>query len=325
MVTNAHQVAPDIYQLRIPLPYLLNHVYCYVLRDTGGWTIMDTGLNWPDARAAWALYFEQLGINPKTDIQKIIITHMHPDHFGMAGWLQGQSGAPVYISGRDGNAARRVWYEWKDRVEDMRTFFQTCALPETMMQKVLSAGNETALLTAPLPERIESINGGDQLVIGERVFSVISAPGHSDGQILFYHAPEELLISGDHVLMKITPNIGLWPETESAPLSRYLASLTALRDLPVKLALPGHKSVIQHWQKRIEELQTHHMDRLALLQQAASPGVNVYEATGKIFDLSRLTPHEIRFAIAETLAHLEHLHDAHLIEREDGEIFTFHG
>ncbi len=325
MAIAAQCVAPDIYQARIPLPYQLNHVYCYLLRDASGWAVVDTGLNWPEARAAWFSYFEQLGINPKEDIRKIVLTHMHPDHFGMAGWFQEQSSAPVYISERDFHAAKRMWYEREDRVEDMRRYFRKCGLPENEIPGVLKAGDDTAVLTMPLPSQVKTISGGDQIVIGDRAFSVISASGHSDGQVIFYHAPEELMLSGDHVLMKITPNIGLWPESDPAPLGRYLASLMSLRNLPVKLALPGHKTVISDWQGRIEELQVHHVQRLAQLRDASMPGATVYQAAEKIFDFSRLTAHEIRFALAETLAHLEHLRDENILKRDDSEVLIFHG
>ncbi len=325
MVMNAHSVAPDIYQVRIPLPYLLNHVYCYLLRDSAGWAIVDTGLNWPEARAAWEACFEQLEINPKTDIQKIVVTHMHPDHFGMAGWFQAQSGAPVYLSAHDRDTALRVWYEWPDRSEEMRVFFQKCALSEDKIREVIAAGDDTAQLTTPLPDQLERIEG-DTITIGDRNFRVIPAQGHSDGQVLFYHEPEGLMISGDQVLMKITPNIGVWPETAPAPLARYLASLASLHELPVKLALPGHKTVIHHWQARIKELQAHHEDRLALLQKAVTSNTTVFEAMCKIFDMSRLTSHEVRFALAETLAHLEYLRDAGRIGSQDtGDTFLFHG
>jgi len=325
MAITAHLVAPDIYQARIPLPYQLNHVFCYLLRDGSGWTIVDTGLNWPEAQAAWFAYFEQLGINPKEDIRKIILTHMHPDHFGMAGWFQSQSGAPIYISERELHTVHYIWYAWAAREVNMRHYFQKCGLPENLVETAIQAGNSTAALTAPLPKQIEPLPADGQIVIGDRTFSVITAPGHSDGQALFYHAPEELLLSGDHVLLKITPNIGLWPESDPAPLARYLASLDALCDLPVKLALPGHKSVIHNWQARINELQAHHAQRLALLHEKSARGITVFQAAGEIFDLSRLTQHEIRFALAETLAHLEYLGDTGALQREDGDVYFFKG
>jgi glyoxylase-like metal-dependent hydrolase (beta-lactamase superfamily II) len=108
--------------------------------------------------------------------------------------------------------------------------------------------------------------------MGGRLFQTLLAPGHADGQLLFYQPAEALLLSGDHVLMKITPNIGYWPTSEPDPLGRYLDSLAELRPLPVKLALPGHRTLIHHWDHRIGELIHHHVERLE--KMTAPPGVN---------------------------------------------------
>jgi glyoxylase-like metal-dependent hydrolase (beta-lactamase superfamily II) len=311
----AVRVAEDIYQVRIPLPYLLNHVYCYLLRGDDGWTVVDTGLNHPEAQEIWKSVFTALNIQP-SDIRRIVLTHMHPDHFGMAGWFQEISGAPVMISQRDYDAAQIMWIHRGGRDHILAAFFVQCGTRPEDAQIITDATEATAKMTAPYPQRFEFLEPDTTMTFGGRDFQVIAAPGHCDGQLIFYHEADKLLLSGDHVLMKITPNIGLWPHIDPAPLARYLASLNTLRDLDVQVALPGHKSLITDWRGRIGELLAHHDHRLALMRDAAK-GATVYDVSRAIFDFDRLTVHELRFALAETLAHLEYLRETGVLARED--------
>ena len=162
------------------------------------------------------------------------------------------------------------------------------------------------------------------VTLGQRQFRAIHAPGHSDGQLIFYDADDQLCLSGDHVLMKITPNIGAWMHNQPNPLRRYLDSLQALADLDVRLALPGHKWLIHDWRGRIEELIAHHDLRLGHTLDAIEGGAaTVYQVAGEIFDMTRFTPHEWRFAMAETLAHLQLLEERAQITRGDEPVLRF--
>jgi glyoxylase-like metal-dependent hydrolase (beta-lactamase superfamily II) len=176
-----------------------------------------------------------------------------------------------------------------------------------MIATVVTSLGSTGEMTYPHPTQIVTLNPGDNITIGKRTFQSIHAPGHSDGQLIFYDPADKLLLSGDHVLMKITPNIGLWPDTEPDPLGRFLASLESLRDLDVRLALPGHKALITEWRLRLDELLHHHAQRLDHTLAAIQGGATVYEASLKVFNSLTFTPHEWRFAMVETLAHLENL------------------
>jgi glyoxylase-like metal-dependent hydrolase (beta-lactamase superfamily II) len=314
-------VTDDIFQVHLPLPFALNRVNCYLLRGADGWTIVDTGLNTAEGRAAWDTTFAALGIAP-TDIMQIVLTHAHPDHFGLAGWLQEQTGVPVRLSAREVAFARSVWQEGS-LGKGFDRYLIRLGMPEDTARTVALGVTSTGEKTLPHPTRLDNIQAGDEIQMGKRRFRMIHTPGHSDGQIIFYDAADRLLLCGDHVLMKITPNIGLWPESDPDPLGRFLDSLHELKSLDVRLALPGHKSLITDWRGRLDELLAHHQARLQHTLAAVAQGANVYDAARMVFDSATFSPHEWRFAMAETLAHLDYLERRGQVRRLDGDVWHF--
>jgi len=303
------QIEPDIYQLQIPLPFALNIVNVYLLRGKSAWTIVDTGINTRQARQTWQRAFAALSITP-ADIEQIVLTHVHPDHYGLAGWLQAltrEAGCPVpvYASKREDEQARFLWQQNDSRLE---TWLPANGLPAAMAVDLKRSMDETRAMTLPFPPLLEHIVPGQVMCLGSRDFQTILAPGHSDAQIIFYDAEAQLLLSGDHVLMQITPNIGLWARSEPNPLGRFLQSLQELKSLPVRRALPGHKYLIDDWQGRIEELLAHHESRLQNVIHSIERGARTaYDVAQDIFETAPFTVHEWRFAIVESLAHLQYL------------------
>ncbi len=301
-------VADDIYQVRLPLPFALNSVNVYLLRDGDGWTLVDTGLNTREARAAWETVFTELNIK-SGDIHRIILTHVHPDHYGMAGWFQSRTDGdlPVYLSRRETELVRLLWEGEGLQAREFSHFLAIYGMPNDMIDIVGDSLTNTIHHTYPHPTNLQPLIPGDTITIGARTFRIIHAPGHSDGHLIFYDVADHLMLPGDHVLMKITPNIGSWPDTDPDPLGRYLDSLKSLSSYDVRLALPGHKSLITDWNGRLTELLHHHDQRLDHTLSAIAGGATVYEASRKVFDSARFSPHEWRFAVVETLAHLEYL------------------
>ena len=301
-------VAPGIYQVQIPLPFALRIVNCYLLSGAEGWTVVDTGLNTALARQTWQLAFTELGIQLQ-DIQQIILTHSHPDHYGLAGWLQQKARGvpPVLMSAREAELAHWVWQQEDGWAEAVTSFWQRCGVPDEMATAVVLETDRTRQRTRPHPQTIHTIEPGTTIKLGDRLFQIIHTPGHSDGQIIFYDADDRLLLCGDQVLLKITPNISLWPFGEPDPLGRYLQSLNQLAQLDVRLALPGHGLLIHDLRGRIRELEKHHAERLMVMETAVNGSASPYAISQRVFNLDTLNIHEKRFAVAETLAHLDYL------------------
>ncbi len=318
------EIAPSIYQVLLPLPFALRIVNCYLIRDTEGWTIIDTGLHIPEGPQTWLQAFNDLNIRPGT-LQRIILTHYHPDHYGLSGWLQswhaeqGYPPPPVFISAIDGEQARIIFQSDGRQVSVLMDFFRRCGMPEDLAQLLTEDIQKLHRLLQPPPDRFHILSPGETLAVGDYRFHIIHTPGHSDGHLVFWDEASRILLCGDHVLQHITPNISQWPTTAANPLGRYIASLKQLESLPVQKALPGHGPIITDWQGRLQELQHHHEERLAHMYDAVQPSASVYDVATQVFDFPSLSYHEMRFAIAETRAHLEHLvHLGELALSENG-------
>ena len=310
------QVAEGIFQVQLPLPFPLRTVNCYVLRDGDGWTIIDTGINYPAGRAAWRAALAELEIAPKT-IQRIVLTHAHPDHYGMAGWLAERSGATVQLAPLEQEFVRVAWHAGAANEQVIVEFFQAHGMPAELAEQVRHSMAETRTMTLPWPAT-SVIEPGELMQIGERSFQVLATPGHSDQHLAFYCAEERLLLCGDAVLIKITPNISLWPHGRPDPLADFLQSLDRLAELHVELALPGHGPLIRTFGERLAELRAHHHERLVIMEQAAGSGATAFSICTAVFPTSTLSPHQLRFAMAETLAHLEYLVGVGSLERAGG-------
>jgi glyoxylase-like metal-dependent hydrolase (beta-lactamase superfamily II) len=282
-----------IRRITLPLPTRPGHVHAYLLPGDDGWTLVDTGLGLPDAGERWA---EELR---DTAVTRIFVTHFHPDHVGAAADVASLTGAPVVQGRLDYSQCELVWgsESWPQRITD---WFLRHGVPRDVAEELLESGNvyRPFIRFQSDPQLVEE---GDR--VGD--WELVAAPGHADGQLCL--SRDDLLVSADHLLGRITPTVGLWPESREDPLADYLESLRRTIELAPMLALPGHGDPIEDPVGRAHELLEHH--RLRLDRTAASLSSEprtAYEVSIPLFGAD-LKPSARRFAVAETLSHLERL------------------
>ncbi len=307
-----------IYKARLPLPFKLDHVNCYAVKGDNGWTVIDTGLYYEETRRAWKEFMAEHGFQPG-DIEAIYVTHYHPDHYGSAGWLQELSGAPVYMSATEAALAKKIWSREPEDRDIMLNSFLENGVPRELAEKLLDGIDHTSAGVYQHPT-VTTLSAGNEVELGGYKYRVIITPGHSDGHVCFYGEENGILISGDHLLPKITSNISLWPHSHPDPLDNFFKSLEQNKTLEVSLVLPAHGNSFSHMRERVDELIEHHKQRLEIMKDAAGEkGATVFEVSSKVFS-GDLTLHEIRFALTETLAHLVYLEKrGHLrVSRRDG-------
>jgi glyoxylase-like metal-dependent hydrolase (beta-lactamase superfamily II) len=314
----------DITQVSLPLPFALKIIHAYVVTGTDGITLIDTGLHIGEDLDTWERARQELGWEWK-DVEKIVLTHYHPDHYGLAGTLQKKTGAPVYMSKTDAEQALLFWREDSDQPETMARFYAKHGLDEEWVKQMPDHLRNFRRWVEPHPQPTY-IAGGETVRLGNRSYEVLHTPGHADGHLSFYDPEREWLIGGDFLLPKITPNISLWPGCDPNPLRSYLTTLDRMNDLSVKKVFPSHGPVFDHYRKRIEELKAHHAARLNEMLEFVKEGPKTAKEVCDFIFGSNLSIHNLRFALSETLAHLEYLRDEGMLQlaEDKGRFYYMH-
>jgi len=290
----------EITQIKVPLPFPLRWVNAYLVRGSHGYTVIDPGLHTPDAEALWQQALSELGIAFE-HIEQIVLTHHHPDHYGMAGWFQARTGAPVLLSETGLRQVRLMWNDEQPMSALLLELFVRHGLPQAGLEEMTKHMTSFVELVSPQPE-VTLLREG-HVRLGDRVYEAIETPGHAAGHLVFYDAEAETIFCGDHVLPQISPNVSFLPQVEDNPLGAYLRSLQEMAALKVKMAYPGHREPWSGFSARSEELVRHHHERLALMEDRLSAPLSAYEVCRATFG-DRLSVHQLRFALSETIAHL---------------------
>lgn len=315
------KIDKNIYKIVLPLPFRLDSINCYLLYNGDGWDIIDTGLNYASAHEAWEKFFQK-GQVKLNDIKAIYLTHYHPDHYGLAGWLQTLTGAPVYIHRSESSQVEQSWKKGRLNFPLVGDLFSEHGMPAALSAEV--ADDMSGILAHVQPHPVLSyLDGGEEIEMGCRRFRVLPTPGHSIGHICFFCEEEGILISGDHILPSITSNISLWPTSHPNPLELFLTSLEMTGCLPVSKVLPAHGECFTDCAGRVDQLIEHHRRRLCIITDLAGGGVSAYNICVSLFG-DDLSLHEQRFAMAETLAHLAYLESrGRVVSRRDGGVIVY--
>lgn len=306
------EVAPGIFQLKTVIPNNpLGYVLPYLITGTNGHTIVDTGWNCDEAFDDLKQGLRDLHVN-FLDIKTIVLTHLHPDHFGLAGRIKERSGAEVVIHEREAAQVGSRFSQGRDQMWfGIAPWLKANGVSaEELAQMEAYAQRHYGTMTFP-PAADRTAKTSEMLLLGDRSFEVVWTPGHTPGHMCLYQPEEKILITGDTILPTISPNISLHPHTPGNPLGEFIQSLQKLEQIPADLVLPAHERIIENLAVRARELIAHHEERLEEMFVAIGDGEPTpYEVASKVkWNVGSWEQMNVwlrRFALSETLAHLEY-------------------
>jgi glyoxylase-like metal-dependent hydrolase (beta-lactamase superfamily II) len=303
------EIAPGVQWFRLPLPYRLDHVNIYLIEGGSGWIVLDTGLGTDICRTTWESILSGPLAGQRLD--SMIVTHFHPDHVGLAGWLANRLDLPLSMPRPEYLYSLALQYAPGDLGADMhRPFYRRHGLSHVVTEAVLGRGHEYLRQTTGVPTTYHRIQHGDTLRIDARNFQVITGGGHALEQAMLYRPDERLFFAADQVIARISPNVSVHAmEPDLDALGIYLRSLSGLRDLvaPDVLVLPGHGLPFYGLHHRIAELIEHHTQRCAAIADACrQKPLSVADIVPHVFH-RELDEHQTGFAFGEVLAHVNHM------------------
>ena len=307
------EVAPGVRWLRMGLPFALDHINLWLLRDrldgVDGWTIVDCGIADDHTRANWERIFQN-------DMQgmpvlRVVVTHMHPDHIGLAHWLCERWACRLWISATDWNVARTASRATSDvGGNDAARFFATHGLSDpAALDKVRARGDYYASMVPAVPERHRRLLDGMRVAIGGHDWQCHVGYGHAPEHMALHAPALKLLIAGDMVLPRISTNVSVMHmEPEADPLTLYLDSIERLRELPADtLVLPSHGRPFTGLHTRIDQLQAHHAERFDEVLAACCDAPQSAADLLMVLFKRKLDLHQTTFAMGESVAHLHAL------------------
>jgi len=303
------EIAPGILWVRVPLPFRLDHINVFLIDDGDGWAILDTGIGNEATRTLW----ETLANGPLAGrrLTRLIVTHHHPDHIGLAGWLCERFDLPLLTSETSYLFCQNVSLSpGALDAKPYRDFYLRHGVDEAVTNRVATQGHGYLRMVSGLPPTFERLVAGDTLRIGGRSFEVLTGDGHSPEQVMLYGRADNIFLAADQVLAKITPNISVWAvNPKDDPLGLYIRSLGALkRNLPADaLVLPGHQLPFYGLHTRADELIAHHEARCAVLAEACRRQSHSAAELVPVLFPRQLDPHQLSFAFSETLAHVNYM------------------
>ena len=312
------EVAPGVLWLRMPLPFALDHINLWLLRDGAGWAAVDCGIASADTQSLWdSIIRDVLG---DSEIARVIVTHFHPDHIGNAGWLTQRFGVPLWMTSAEyltahANFEARAGYG----AEPTARFFAAHGLDAQRVHAIAARGNLYRKIICEPPHRFVRMIDDDQIRVGDNTWRLIVGHGHAVEHAALYCEALRTLISGDMLLPKISTNVSVWPtEPEGDPLNLFLRSIDLFTQLPADtLVLPSHGLPFRGAQARVAMLHAHHAERLAEVVEECESPKTAAELIPVLFR-RELDLHQTFFAMGEAIAHLHYLWHQGRLERMRG-------
>jgi glyoxylase-like metal-dependent hydrolase (beta-lactamase superfamily II) len=315
------QLLPGLWWLRLPLPLRLDHVNVWLARDPEGWTIVDTGFDTPETRQIWEAVLRSLLAD--APVHRLLATHYHPDHIGLAGWLAARTGAELWTTRSEWLLARLLSLDTSEEFDRVHELYDRLSgLPEPLIRERRAAGNLYRKRASPPPGRYRRLRAGNDIALAGRRFRVVIGEGHAPEMITLVSMERDLVIAADQLLPRISPVVAVPASApESDPLSDFLASLERYREIPADaMVLPSHGRPYCNLPVRLQQLAEHHEERLERALQACVAPATIFEILPALFE-SEIGPSQLGFALGETWAHMNHLLARGAVERwlaEDG-------
>ncbi len=316
------EVLPGVHLLRLPLTGSpLRHTNGYLIRADDGWTLVDCGWDMPDVLDALRNQMSDLGARLE-DIRTLVITHFHTDHYGMAGTLLGLTQAKMLMHRLDWVHIEQEMVDFGGMISRINAWLRLNGAPTEMTDAEQDRASSN-FRRYSIVEPDVKVEDNHEIIVGNHKLQVIWTPGHTNGHICLYDEERKALLTGDHVLDPISPNVSLAREYQGNPLGQYLQSLRKVAALDADLVLPAHGDPFYGISRRVRELLEHHDEREAEVLEAASHGERTgYQIAASLpWTRRRRTFYDLqlgqqRMALTETLAHLEELRSRGLIRRE---------
>ncbi|MFC1822985.1 MBL fold metallo-hydrolase [Thermodesulfobacteriota bacterium] len=308
------EIVPGVYLVKVPIPdNPLGHLNCYMVEGKEGWLMIDTGWFTPEAFDSLKKGLGELGI-ALTDIATIFVTHVHPDHFGLAGRIRQISPNTKFITHRiEADLIEPRYIKFSELQKQMGVMLKRHGVPASQLAE-LGSSSMPALEYVRITFPDINLYGGEIIDTGKYELEVIWTPGHSMGHVCLYEPVNRLLFSGDHILPHITPNVSYHVQSGDNPLGDYLNALHKLENLPAAKVLPAHEYVFEDLPGRIREIGEHHKEREEEIRQVILEGSrSAYEISSQLTwnipdaDWEKLPPLHKRVAVTETIAHLEYM------------------
>ena len=313
MDKGVRKVAEDIFMIKLPMPFRMKHVNIFLFLEKEGFTLIDTGPNLWGVLPALEEALSEIG-RRLTDCRRILITHFHMDHCGLAGIIAERSGAPISLSEIEYQTIL-TFSQDGGRVERMKAFCTNNGLDNAAIEKITRAFLAFQKATSPF-DAGGYLSDGDRMVVGGREIEVVSTPGHTRGHLSFLLPKERLLIAGDHILPAITPNLS--PDLvapEFHPLERFLESLTRVAQLDIETIWPSHGCSFKNIKKRVDEMKQHHNQRTEITLQALNDGPRTASQVATFIFGDGLPVFDRFLALNESYVHLIALENDALITR----------
>jgi len=326
------EIVSGVHQIRLPFPQgMPGYTNVYVVEGSKGNILIDSG--WDDSEVIWAfregLREERLKFQ---DINWIVITHIHPDHYGLASKLKELCGAEVAVHRTEVELINSRYKDFDGLLKDMGDMLSSNGVPQAELTELSQASLWMKQFVSPdLPDVV--LDDGDRISNGSFGFEVLRTPGHSPGHICLYEARKRWLFSGDHVLFNATPHVGFHAQSGDNPLKDYIDSLIRVDSLGVNFVFPGHGPVFNSLKLRAAEIFNHHEERKRAIMKVLNEGLKTaYQVAAEIswklelggVAFSDLGSWDRRLAVLETIAHLKLLTSAGNVGKIDQEGFSLY-